>query len=122
MFYFYPVRLTSEAGSTAGIGFQASSADNMKGGGPEHHPCSERFYGAIRRKCWHGNFPLKTKTMVTPGQRERSSLVLLSLTAQRYACRRIYVAKPHKLLGALVISRPLDSRAPTPLTLVVSFS
>lgn len=79
---FIEQHLTAEAGSTARLSFQASSADKYEGG-TEHRSFSEHFYGAIPRRGSHGNFPLNTKTMVTPGNDPKEPLapLLLSLTA-----------------------------------------
>jgi hypothetical protein len=68
---------TAEAGGTASLSFQASSADSMKQV-PSIVLFSEHFYGAIPRRGSHGNFPLNTNRMVTPGTTRTSLSFSLS--------------------------------------------
>jgi hypothetical protein len=74
-------------------------------GGPEHRSFSERFYGAMPRKASHGNFPLNTRRMVTPGTARRSlspSSLSHSLTERVPADLR---SQTSQIVRALVISR-----------------
>ena len=84
--------------------------------GPEHRSFSERFYGAMPRRPSHGNFPLNTKRMVTPGTTRRSlspSSLSPSLTERVPADLR---SQTSQIVRDLVISRwtaPSDTRGIT---------
>ena len=82
--------------------------------GPEHRSFSERFYGAIPRKASHGNFPVNTKRMVTPGTTRTSLSLSPSLTGRVPADLR---SQTSQIVRGLVISRWT-----APMTLVVSLA
>ncbi len=89
--------------------------------GPEHRSFSEHFYGAIRRRAWHGNFLLNTKMMVTPGTTRTSLSPSSSLSHSLTECVPADLrSQTSQIVRALVISRWSASIAHSPLTLVVS--
>src|SRR5260370_10026708 len=74
--------------------------------GPEHRSFSEHFYGAIRRRAWHGNFLLNTKMMVTPGTTRTSLSPSSSLSHSLTECVPAdLLSQTSQIVRTLMISR-----------------